>query len=407
MLGSQGEILPFKDVFDQELKGKTVVVRVDLNSSIVEGRVVVSSRLREHAKTIYALCEEGAKVVVLSHQGRKGEADFIPLKRHADFIKKFVDRNVKFVKWDENFVKAIKEMREGTVVVLDNTRFLDIEEAKGKTAKDFVAVEPFKSLAGVADYFVQDALSVCHRNHASVVALAARLPSFVGPVLKRELEGLKKLEEIKDGKLLVLGGAKVSDSIEIVESMLEKKLCNEVCIGGLFGEVFLKAKGVNFGKSDALFETEEMKKLLPKAAALLKKHGSRIVLPVDVASKPNGGRRELKLKDLPVEEAILDIGVGTTELFKKKVRASKLVVFNGPLGVYEQKSFEIGTKKLLETIAFSRCFSLVGGGDTERALFQIGLLPQDFTHVSIAGKALLEYLAGKKLPGLAALENGV
>lgn len=396
--------MSFKPIFDVPLEGKTVLLRADLNSSVVEGRVVVSSRIREHAKTIYALCEEGAKVVVLSHQGRKGENGFIPLKRHADFLKKFLDKEVKFVTWEENFIGAIKEMKNSDVVVLDNTRFLDAETLKDKSPKDFAQMHPIKELSETGDYFVQNALSVCHRNHATVTGFV-NLPSFVGPVLERELEALKKLDVNNDGKLLVMGGGKPEDSVGVLEAMLEHGSYNKVCLGGLIGEMFLRAKGTRFGEKDAELDKRGYSLIEPKIKKILVKFGEKIVLPVDFGASPNGGREEIKVSDLPSDMNVLDIGVETTELFKKKIRESKIVVFNGPLGVYEKKKFSIGTKKILETIAFGRCYSIVGGGDTEKAIFTLGLLPQDFDHLSLAGKALLEYLAGKKLPGLEALNN--
>ena len=397
--------MSLKSIFTQKLAGKTVLLRVDLNSSIVEGRVVVSSRIREHAKTVYSLCEEGAKVVVLSHQGRKGDADFIPLKRHADFIKKFTGRPVRFVTWQDDFRQKIRDMKNGEVVVMDNTRFLEIETDEKKTPEQFANATPIKELIEVSDFFVQDALSIAHRSNATVIGPPLKLKSFVGPVLERELEALKKLNSKKQAKLLILGGAKPTDSVQILESMLSNKFADEVCLGGLFGEVFLSAKGVKLGKKDAFMKEKGFDRLVPKAKEILAKYGDKIILPVDVGVKPNGHRKEVKVSQLPTEMDIMDIGVETTELFKKKVRAAEVVVFNGPMGVYENKPFSIGTKKLLETIAFSRCYSIVGGGDTERALLSIGLLPQDFKHVSLAGKALLEYLAGEELPGLKILEK--
>ncbi len=397
-------LLEFKSIFDVPLKGKTVLLRVDINSSVVEGRVVVSSRLREHAKTIYSLSEEGAKVVVLSHQGRKGEADFISLKRHADFLKKFLDKEVRFAAWEEDFVSEIESMKDGDVLVLENTRFLGIETMEEKSPKEFEKETPIKELLEVGDYFVQNALSVCHRNHATVVGFSS-LPSFVGPVLEKELIALKKLDIKEDKKLLILGGGKPLDSIMVLYSMLEKKFCDTVCLGGLFGEMFLRANGTRLGKKEAYLDKKGYLEMEPKIKEILKKFGDRIMLPIDLGAKEDDGRKEIRVLDLPTEMDLLDIGVETTELFKKKIRESKTVVFNGPLGVYEEKSFSLGTKKILETIAFGRCFSIVGGGDTEKAIFAIGLLPQDFSHLSLAGKALLEYLAGEKLPGLEALKH--
>ena len=395
----------YKTIFEAPLRGKTVLLRTDLNSNIVEGRVVVSSRLREHAKTIYSLSEEGAKVVVMSHQGRKGDPDFISLRRHADFIKKFVDKNVNFVTWKEDFIGTIKKMDDGDITMLENTRFLDIETQEKLTSAEFSKATPIKELSEVGDYFVQNALSVAHRNHATVTGFV-KLKCFAGPVLERELVALEKLDNKNEPKLLILGGAKPEDSISVLGSMLEKGYCNEVCLGGLFGEMFLHAKGTKFGKKDKFLQEKGYAKVEGEIKKILSKYKDKIILPVDLGAS-NGGehRQEIHLKELPTEMDIMDIGRETTEIFKKKIRSAKIVVYNGPMGVYENPSFSIGTKKILETIAFGRTFSILGGGDTERAIFALGLLPQDFSHLSLAGKALLEYLAGEKLPGLEILRQ--
>lgn len=377
-----------------------------MNSSVVEGRVVISSRLREHSKAIYALSEEGAKVVVLSHQGRSKEPDqFIPLKRHADFIRKFTGKKVNFVKWDEDYVKAIKNLSSGEILVLDNTRFQKDEEQE-KDWQEHANSEFIKKLGPLGDLFVLDALSVSHRSHASVVGFKKYMPCVVGPTLERELEALLKLKEkTKNGKLVVLGGAKLSDSIFLLKGMLESGMCNEACLGGLFGELFLKAKGTDFGPKEKLFQEKGFDKLLPQAKEILAKFENKIVLPIDLAFEENTKRKEIRIQEMPAKFPTMDIGRETTELFKAKIRASNIVVFNGPMGVYEEKKFTIGTKKILEAIAFHRCFSILGGGDTERALTSFGLLPQDFSHVSLAGKALLQYLSNQPLPGLEILEK--
>lgn len=399
--------MKYKSVFDCKLDGKTVFLRTDLNSSVVEGRVVISSRLREHSKSIYALSEEGAKVVVLSHQGRPGEDEFIELKRHSDFIKKFTGKHVKFLKWDSDIAKEIKSLKNGEIAVLDNTRFQKEEQLDKSPAEH--AKDPFiKSLGPLGDLFVQDALSVCHRPHATVVGFKNYMPCVVGPVLQKELDALSKLDDTKNGsKLVVLGGSKLSDSVEILNGMLDRKMCDFACIGGLFGELFLKAQGINFGAKEKFFKEKELEKLLPAAKEILKKHPGKLILPLDIAVDAGNGskRKELKVSEFPSENNTMDIGRETTELFKKKIRSSTVVVFNGPMGVYEKPKFAIGTKKILEAIAFHRCFSIIGGGDTERALTSFGLVPQDFSHVSLAGKALLQYLSTKPLPGLEILEK--
>ncbi|MFH1255816.1 MAG: phosphoglycerate kinase [Candidatus Diapherotrites archaeon] len=395
----------FKSVYDvPDLKGKTVFLRADLNSSVVEGRVVLSSRIREHAKSIYYLVEEGAKVAVLSHQGRPGDDDFVSLYRHAKLIKKLLDRPVGFNTWEDNYTQSIKGLSNGEILVLENTRMVS-DEHKELVSSEHAQCEMVKKLAPLGDLFVQDALSICHRSHATVVGFAHHLPCVAGPFLSKELEALHKLEEIKDKKLLVLGGSKLADSIKLLHKMLKSGKADEACLGGLFGELFLKAKGFELGKKDGFFEMKGHDRLLPEAKKILQEFGEKIVLPVDLAFKANGStnkhkRKELKAEDLPTEFDTMDIGYDTVELFKSKIKASNLAVFNGPMGVYEETAFRLGTKKILECLAFSRTYSILGGGDTERALSDLGLLPSDFQHMSLAGKALLQYLSDGTLPGL-------
>lgn len=394
----------YNSIYDVDVKGKTVFIRVDLNSDIAAGRVIMSPRIREHSKSIYYLSEEGAKTVVLAHQSRPGEDDFISLKRHSIKIKKLIDKPVKFVSWKEDYKKAIKDLKNGEILVLDNTRFLP-EELEKKSAEEHSKDKIIQELAPLGDMFVQDALSVCHRKQTSVVGFCSLMPCYVGPCLLKELKALKKLNTIKDSKLYVLGGAKPEDSIPVLKTSLEKGLANEVLIGGLLGELFLKANGVDFGAKEEFFKKKGYLELIPEIKKVIDEFSEKIVLPLDIAVKKGDERAELAVSELPTEYETGDIGKKTIELFKEKIRNSKLTVCNGPMGMYEKQQFSIGTQKILEATAFSKTFSIVGGGDTEKAVATLGLLPSDFNHMSLAGKALLSYLAGEKLPGLEVLKQ--
>jgi len=397
--------MKYKTIYDTETKGKTVFLRVDLNSPVVAGRVIIGARIREHAKTLYYFSEEGARTVAFSHQGRPNEPEFIPLKRHAVKLSKLLGREVKFRSWDENYLGAIKKLSNGEILLLDNTRFQKeemVNASPAQHAKDgFIA-----ALAPLGGLFVQDALSICHRSHATVVGFSRHMPSYAGCYLLKELEALEKLENVDGKRLLVLGGAKPEDSLKVLAEMLERGRADEAIIGGLFGELFLWANGTNFGEKEKFFEEKGYAKLKPELKKTLNRFRNKISLPKDFAVSGKGGKREeIPLSQLPSKHSTFDIGKQTIEEFKKKIRKSNLVICNGPMGKYEKKEFSIGTQKILEAAAFSRAFSIVGGGDTEKAISALGMLTQDFNFVSLAGKALLAYLAGEKLPGLGVLAH--
>lgn len=394
----------YKTINDLVLKGKTVLVRVDFNSMVVEHRVMMSSRIREHSKTLEKLADAGAKVVVLSHQGRPGEDDFIALERHANKIRKLLQKEVSFISWEADYTAAIKSLKPGNILVLDNTRFLEDETAK-KSIEEHSKDKFVQSLAAVSDYFVQDALSICHRVHGSVVGFAKHMPCVAGPCLEKELNALEKLHSVKGLKLCVMGGAKPEDSIALIPEMIAHNKAEKFLLGGVVGELFLKAKGIEFGAKEAYFKNKGFLELLPAIKSILEKYSDKIVLPIDLAAEKDGIRQEFDVNDLPIEHNTYDIGKKTIDTYVPIIKSSALCIFNGPVGMFENPHFSIGTQKVLEAMAFSSTYSIIGGGETERSLIQLGLTREDFGHVSLAGKALLQYLAGEKLPGLEILEK--
>lgn len=387
----------------QNVKGKTIVLRCDLNSNIQNGKPVVSARFSQHAETIKQLSSSGAKLVVLAHQGRKGDADFISLKQHCAALEKLAGKKIKFLDWNSNYISEIGLLKDSEIVLMENTRFLDAEfEEKG--AAEHAQTDFVKKLASVSDFFVLDALSVAHRSHASVVGFSA-LPCFAGRVLEKDLLALKKFSETAGKRLLVLGGAKPKDSIEMLQALLGSKKIDEALVGGLLSELFWKSQGIKFGAKEKFFEEKKLLELLPGCSAALNAFPEKIVLPIDFALDCGGKRKEIEVEKLPSECSTMDIGEKTIEGYCKKISLAKLVVFNGPMGVFEKKDFSLGTKKVLEAISRSGAFSILGGGDTETAIEALGFSAKQFGHVSLAGKALLEYLAGRELPGLKALEG--
>ncbi len=389
-----------------DVKGKTVFLRVDFNSTIIDGHVQLSGRLKAHSETAAQFADRGAKVVILSHQGRPGKSSLVPLVEHAEIASVLTDRTVKLLRWFKDYETPIKNMKEGRIVMLDNTRLIS-EENGEKTPEEHGESFFIKKLAPLGDMFVQDALSVCHRSQATVVGFSPHMPCYSGPVLEREIDALDKAIGAQGNKLLILGGAKTEDSITLMKYMLESNCCEGVLLGGLMGEVFLKATGIDLGAKEGYADTKglEFREFVPNAKELLEKHKGKIYLPQDVAIVMEGSREELMVKDLPSEKILRDIGVHTQKEFVGKIKDAKSIVWNGPMGMYERPPFIKGTKAVAKAIAQGDAFSLLCGGDTELAMKKCGQEKQDYSYVSLAGKATLKYLSGATLPGIQIL-NG-
>jgi phosphoglycerate kinase len=394
---------------DVKVKDKVVLVRVDFNSEVdPETKKVTSDvRIRAHGETtIKELAEKGAKVVILAHQGRKGDPDFIPLKQHAEILSKVLGKPVQYVDdvFGEKAKKAIKNLKSGEILVLDNVRAFAGETKEG-TPADHAKTELVQNLAPLADLFVNDAFAAAHRAHVSIIGFTAKLPSVAGRIMERELKSLSRiLEKPEKTCLFILGGAKADDSLEISKYVLSNNIADYVLTGGVVSQVFLAAKGYNLGKQNMAFlEKKELMELVPGIKELMQKYPKKIMTPDDLGIEVNGKRKEISVDKLPTEHSIFDIGAKTIASYGKLVASAKSIVFSGPMGVYENKEFAVGTKKVFEEIAKSKAFSLAGGGHTISALQEFGLSSK-ISYVSTAGGALIEFLMGKKLPGVVALE---
>ena len=395
----------YKFLKNENISGKTIVIRVDLNSNVEDGELFESERLRKYAKCLKQLAEKNAKLVVLAHQGRKGQDDCVSLKPHAELLSELTEKEVMLLPWDSNYEATIKEMQQGGIVLMENVRFHDGEEQEF-TAEDASKVEWIQKIASVSQMFAEDALSVCHRSQPSVIGFIPLLPSFVGPVLEAELEALKHFDSGEKPCVFVLGGSKIKDSLYLIKELFGKQKADKICTGGLLGELFLKAKGVALGEKDKFFDENGLNELVEPAKQVLENYGEKIILPVDVAIMDDSDEREeISVSELPKENSIFDIGTETVAEFKDALKGAKLIIANGPMGVFERMDFEIGTKRVFNAISKNRAFSIVGGGDTETALEQVDFSEKDFSHISLAGKALLLYIIGDKLPGLIALQK--
>lgn len=392
-----------KGIKDVEVKGKKVLVRVDFNVPLNENGVVIDdTRIVASVPTIKYLMDKGAKVILLSHLGRpKGEPNKkYSLKPVIQVLSNHLQQEVTFAPDDvvvgENAQQAIEAMQNGDVVLLENVRFREEETQNGE---DFA-----KELASLGDVFINDAFGTSHRAHASNTGIASILPAYAGMLLERELDIIgAALDRPARPFLAILGGAKVSDKIGVIQSLLNK--VDTLIIGGGMAYTFLKAQGYEVGTS--LLEEDKIqlaKELLSKA----QEKGIKLLLPIDVVIarelKENASCHTVSIGDIPPDRMGLDIGEATRELFEDEIAKAKTILWNGPMGVFEIPAFSKGTEAIAKAMADSQGTTIIGGGDSAAAVKQMGYGDQ-ITHISTGGGASLELIEGKELPGIKILQD--
>jgi phosphoglycerate kinase len=386
-----------KMVTDLEVSGKKVLVRVDFNVPIKDGKVGDDTRIQAAIPTITHLLENGAAVILCSHLGRpKGEVKpELSLRPVAEYLDGLIEAKVKFAEdcIGEKAASAADALEPGQVLVLENTRF-----HAGEKKND---PEMARQLASLAELFVNDAFGTAHRAHASTAGVAEHLPAAAGFLMEKEIKYLgNTIADPERPFVAILGGAKVSDKIGVIENLLEK--AERILIGGGMANTFFKAQG--FEMADSLVEDD----VLNTAKELLDKSGGKLVLPVDVviadAFDANADSKVMDVGDVPASWRILDIGPRTVQAFEDIIARAGTVVWNGPMGVFEFDKFAKGTFEVAEKIAESNATGIVGGGDSASAMRKAGLVDK-ITHISTGGGASLEMLEGKSLPGLAALDD--
>ncbi len=395
----------FFRVKDFNLKDKTVAIRIDMNLPYnpETGELSENPRLYKHVETIRKLQKERAKIILLSHQGRKGEPDFISLEKHSKLLEKHLNREIKFLKFSSDF-EVIKKLKEREILVLDNSRFYRDEKDKKRVEEHAESSLP-KKLSPYIDYFVLDAFSIAHRCHASVVGFAGSKPCIAGPVFELELKELEKfLNKINFSKndVFILGGAKPKEPLDLITHLLSKNV-EKILTTGVLSLLFLIAKGYKLGETSENFLKEKgYLDFLPEIKKTLEKNRVEIVVPLDVAVEREKNRVEVPVEDLPVKERILDIGSKTIGLYREEIRNSTNVFMKGPAGVYENKNGLFGTKSIFEILEHTN--SVLAGGNTVDALSKLNIPFDRFNYVSLGGGAATEYLLGKELPGLKSLE---
>ena len=392
-----------KTVKDVELNGKKVLVRVDFNVPMKDGKITNDNRIVAALPTIKYILENGGRAILFSHLGKiKSEEDKASksLRPAAQRLAELLGKEVKFIPETRGaeLEAAIAELKDGEVLMFENTRFEDLE-GKKESKND---PELGKYWASLGDIFVNDAFGTAHRAHASNVGISANLEAVAGFLLEKEIEFIGGAVDAPQRPMVaILGGAKVSDKIGVIENLLDK--ADKVLVGGGMMFTFLKAQGKNIGKS--LCEEDK----LDLAKALLEKGGDKLVLPIDtVAAKEFSNDtdfRVVSVDELADDEMGLDVGPATVELFSNVLKDAKTVVWNGPMGVFEMSNFAKGTIGVCEAIAnLEDAITIIGGGDSAAAAMQLGYADK-FSHISTGGGASLEYLEGKELPGVASLSN--
>ncbi len=393
--------MEFSSVKDVDVRGKKVFLRVDFNTPLDENlQVSDDSKVKSSMPTIEYLVNKGAKVIVASHLGRpKGQVKpEFSLKPVAEYLSKMLGKPVKLAGdcVGEKAEQAVAGMQDGDVVMLENVRF---HEEETKNDPEFA-----KQMAKLADLYVNDAFGTAHRAHASTAGITEYLPAAAGMLMEKEITYQSKALEAPERPFVaIIGGSKVSDKISVLENLMSK--VDTILIGGGMANTFFKAQGYNMGNS--LVEEDKLD-VARKALEKAKTAGIKFILPVDltVASEvAKGAQNKVVTVDaVPEGWCAVDIGPKTIELYKSEIRNAKTIVWNGPMGVFEIEEFAKGTNGVGHAVADSSALSIVGGGQSVAAIRKLGLADK-ISHVSTGGGASLEFLEGKQLPGIKALEK--
>jgi phosphoglycerate kinase len=386
---------------DYNIYNKTVIVRCDFNVPIKNGIIQDDTRIKASLKTLNYCLDKGAKVVILSHLGKiKTKEDLLENTLYPVSIRlgELLGKKVLFSTDTRsiNLTNKVKKLKQGDVLLIENTRYEDLNGKKESTCD----LELAKYWASLGDIFINDAYGTCHRAHTSNVGICKYLPSGLGFLVTEEISKIDNiLNENTHPFIVIMGGAKVSDKIKVISNLILK--CDKILIGGGMAYTFLKAKGYNIGKSIVDEESLDLCK------EILDKYSNKVILPVDSIVSTSLENEKIKISDIgnfSLEDCGFDIGPKTIKLFENYLVGSSRVIMNGPMGVFEKKQYQVGTLSILNILKEKKIKTLIGGGDSVSAVNQLGF-SHDFYHISTGGGATLEYLSGKVLPGIGAITD--
>jgi phosphoglycerate kinase len=401
---------------DFDFAGKTVILRVDINSPIERGtgRIVDDNRIRKSIPTIRELSDAGARLVILAHQGDTEDYhNLISLTGHARRLSELLDRRVDFI--DDHagpaVIDRVKNLQDGEILLLDNVRYLTEEVS---TFVKFVKLTPeqlaqtrlVRNLSPLADYYVCEAFAAAHRSAPSLIGFAEVLPTAGGRLFIEEFSALSTVKESPEHPCVyVLGGARIADAFSMMKQVLGAGTADKVLTSGLNGEVMLLAKGYSLGApTESLIEEKGLTPYISEARDLLAQYGDKIEFPSDLAVVEDGSRREIKLDELPSKHLIVDIGQDTIQRYIDIINTAATIFVNGPAGMYEKENSAQGTARLWQAIAAAPGYSVIGGGDSVAAAAKFGVKDK-MGYVCTSGGGMVRFLSGQELPVVTALRR--
>ncbi|WP_346661786.1 phosphoglycerate kinase [uncultured Methanobrevibacter sp.] len=401
-------MVDFNTIDDFDIEDKTVLVRIDINAPVdpSSGIILDDTRLKLHAQTVKELSNKGAKVVLLAHQSRPGKKDFTTLSQHAQALSDILNLRVKYADslFSNAAKEAIKSLKPHEILLLENARFFS-EESLSRTPEEQSKTLLVRHLSPLIDYFVNDAFAAAHRSQASLVGFTVDTPSAAGRVMEKELTVIQDaLDNVEHPCVFLLGGMKPEDSIDVMENVLSNGTADSILTTGIVGNIVLWAAGVDIGQVNKDFiASRGYGDMVEKAKELIDRFGDKVKYPIDVACDIDGQRVDIDFKEIP-NKSIFDIGVKTISYYAKEIRDAKYIFANGPAGVFEDPKFSMGTEDLINAMATSKGFTLIGGGHIAAATAGLGL-EEHMSHLSSGGGACISMLAGKKLAAVEALKN--
>jgi phosphoglycerate kinase len=406
---SSGSSLGFLTLDDFDIRGRRVLLRVDINSPIdeVSLRIEDGSKIASAVPTVRELIDRGGRLAVLAHQGRPGDYDFITLNEHADYLSAYTGRKIRYVNdiFGDRAIASIDSLGDGECLLMQNVRNFSGEQLK-KSPGEHASSDMVSTLAPHFDLFVNDAFASSHRSHASLIGFAAVLPSAAGRLMEKEMRAMSDVvQNPTRPSTFIFGGTKFVDALPVIRKLAESDHVDNILVAGLAGFAYQMILGKKVGSGTERIALRDLSESTrEEAKELAMKHARKITLPLDGAVVADGIRKEYDLDDMPDDAAIMDIGSKTISAFREIILRSRTILLSGPPGVYELEDFSKGTREVFEAIAAADAFSVIGGGHSGAAANKLGMTDR-FSYISTGGGAIERMILGKSMPVVEALRT--